>query len=107
MVLTRSKPTVNYKEPSDDEMEDQTTWEAQARPKKKKARTSRSSRAGGGSKYHEMAPAEDPFTPLPLDVVYEVDIRILETYVDFNRYVCDTDTRIADTARPSSSGKNK
>ncbi|KAG9046508.1 hypothetical protein FS837_004258 [Tulasnella sp. UAMH 9824] len=82
MVLTRSKSAINYKEVSDDEMGDLNVWgkgattkeesQSETRPKRKKARISRSSRAAGGSKDRKTSRAGDPFTSLPLDTVYEI-----------------------------------
>ncbi|KAG8913424.1 hypothetical protein FRC00_002425, partial [Tulasnella sp. 408] len=81
MVLTRSKAAINYKELSDDELEDlsmrgkgATKEESQSEtsPKRKKARISRGSRGAGGSKDRKTSRAGDPFTPLPLDTVYEI-----------------------------------
>ncbi|KAG8900187.1 hypothetical protein FRC01_010243, partial [Tulasnella sp. 417] len=81
MVLTRSKPAINYKEPSDDEMEYTNALEdrvatsrspSQTKPKRKKAKTSHNSRTAGGSRDLKTSRMGDPFTPLPLDVVHEI-----------------------------------
>ncbi|KIO15770.1 hypothetical protein M407DRAFT_235734, partial [Tulasnella calospora MUT 4182] len=80
MVLTRLKAAINYKEPSDDEMEDtngamngaaKDGSSSQTKPKRKRARSSLSSRGSGGSKDRKRSRTGDPFTPLPLDVIYE------------------------------------
>ncbi|KAG9035748.1 hypothetical protein FS837_001841 [Tulasnella sp. UAMH 9824] len=68
MVVTRSKAIIDYKEPSDDEMEDLT---AKTMTKRKRARTARKSQAGG-AKNHPTSSSGDPLTRLPLDVVYEI-----------------------------------
>ncbi|KAG8900727.1 hypothetical protein FRC00_011610 [Tulasnella sp. 408] len=72
MVVTRSKVPINYKELSDDEMEDLNTAGAQSIPKRKRTRTARNSKAGGGSKSTQKSATGDPLTRLPLDVVYEI-----------------------------------
>ncbi|KAG8900729.1 hypothetical protein FRC00_011612 [Tulasnella sp. 408] len=41
-------------------------------PKRKRTRIARKSQAGGGSKNHPKSATGDPFTRLPLDVVYEI-----------------------------------